>query len=61
MDITSEELRKKIQQLFPDRSYNLTNEILDELCSDSTSKDFLLWFSSELSPDNVLTEEEIKL
>ncbi|XP_043483941.1 augmin complex subunit dgt3 [Leptopilina heterotoma] len=61
MEITSEELRKKIQQLFPDRSYNLTSEILDELCSDSTSRDFLLWFSSELSPDNVLTEEEIKL
>ncbi|XP_051174477.1 girdin-like [Leptopilina boulardi] len=61
MNLTSEELRKKIKQLFPKRFYNLTNEALDELCSDSTSNDFLLWFCNELSPDYVLTEEEIKL
>ncbi|XP_033208656.1 augmin complex subunit dgt3 [Belonocnema kinseyi] len=61
MNINSEQLRKKIQELFPDRHYNLTNETLEELCSDPSSKDFLKWFCSEVSKDNVLTEEEIKI
>lgn len=61
MNINSEELRKKIQELFPDRQYNLTNDTLEELCSDPNSKDFLKWFCSEVSKDNVLTEEEIRM
>ena len=61
MDVSSEDLRKKIQELFPDRHYNLTNETLEELCDDPSSKNFLKWFCSEVSKDNVLTEEEIKM
>ena len=61
MFVSSEELREKIQELFPERSYNITNEALEELCNDPDSQDFLKWFCSEISLDNVITEEQLKL
>lgn len=61
MNVTNRMLYNKLCGLRPDLSSKITPEILSKICEDSITQPFLEWFCENVSSNNIVSDEEIKL
>lgn len=61
MEISGSILHKKFIDLFPEIGSSLTAEILNKICNHSTNQPFLKWFCSNVTRDNVLSDDDIQM
>ena len=51
----------KLRELIPSLPSSITPEVLNKICEDESVQPFLKWFYSNVSHDNVMSDECIKL